>query len=45
MQRMRKVVREHNIYRWASTLIAELCEVRLDQPANGLDSKLRASAA
>jgi trehalose 6-phosphate synthase len=34
MQRMRKVVREHNIYRWASTLIAELCEVRLDEPAN-----------
>jgi trehalose-6-phosphate synthase len=34
MQRMRKEVREHNIFRWASTLIAELCEVRLDEPAN-----------
>ena len=34
MQRMRKVVREHNIYRWAGTLIAELCEVRLDEAAN-----------
>ncbi|MGP0020731.1 MAG: trehalose-6-phosphate synthase [Candidatus Sulfotelmatobacter sp.] len=34
MQHMRKVVREHNIFRWASTLIAELCEVRLDEPAN-----------
>ena len=45
MQRMRKVVREHNIYRWASTLIGELCEVRLDQPADRLQSQLRASAA
>jgi alpha,alpha-trehalose-phosphate synthase [UDP-forming] len=30
MQRMRKVIREHNIYRWAGNLIAELCEVRTD---------------
>jgi alpha,alpha-trehalose-phosphate synthase [UDP-forming] len=45
MQRMRKVVREHNIYRWASTLIAELCEVRLDEQANRLESQSRASAA
>jgi alpha,alpha-trehalose-phosphate synthase [UDP-forming] len=45
MQRMRKVVREHNIYRWASTLIGELCEVRLDQPADRLQSQPRASAA
>jgi alpha,alpha-trehalose-phosphate synthase [UDP-forming] len=30
MQRMRKVIREHNIYRWAGNLITELCEVRLD---------------
>jgi alpha,alpha-trehalose-phosphate synthase [UDP-forming] len=30
MQRMRKTIREHNIYRWASSLITELCEVRLD---------------
>jgi alpha,alpha-trehalose-phosphate synthase [UDP-forming] len=34
MQRMRRVVREHNIYRWAGALIAELCEVRLDEAAN-----------
>jgi alpha,alpha-trehalose-phosphate synthase [UDP-forming] len=40
MQHMRRVVREHNIYRWASTLIAELCEVRLDEPANRLESQL-----
>ena len=30
MQRMRKVVREHNIYRWAARLIEDLCELRLD---------------
>ena len=28
MQRMRAVVREHNIYRWAGNLIAELCQIR-----------------
>ena len=33
MQRLRKVVKEQNIYRWAANLIAELCEVRLDSPA------------
>jgi len=32
MQRMRKLVREHNIYRWAGSLIGELCDVRLDIP-------------
>jgi alpha,alpha-trehalose-phosphate synthase [UDP-forming] len=32
MHRMRRTVREHNVYRWAGNLIAELCEVRLDQP-------------
>jgi trehalose-6-phosphate synthase len=30
MQRMRKVVREHNVYRWAASLIGELCDLRLD---------------
>lgn len=30
MQRMRKIVREHNVYRWARSLISELCDVRLD---------------
>ena len=27
---MRKQIREHNIYRWAGSLISELCEIRLD---------------
>lgn len=30
MQRMRKVVREHNVYRWAAELISELSEIRLE---------------
>jgi len=30
MHRMRRVVREYNVYRWAGTLIGELCELRLD---------------
>jgi trehalose-6-phosphate synthase len=32
MQRMRRHVRERNVYRWAARLIGELCEVRLDTP-------------
>jgi len=32
MQRMRKVVKEYNIYRWAGTLISELAEIRLETP-------------
>jgi trehalose-6-phosphate synthase len=30
VQRMRRTIKEHNIYRWAGSLISELCEVRLD---------------
>jgi alpha,alpha-trehalose-phosphate synthase [UDP-forming] len=29
MQRMRRIVQEHNVYRWAANLIAELSNVRL----------------
>jgi alpha,alpha-trehalose-phosphate synthase [UDP-forming] len=32
MARMRTYVREHNIYRWAGNLIAELASLRLDTP-------------
>jgi len=32
MQRLRKVVKEQNIYRWAGNLIADLCAVRLEVP-------------
>ena len=31
MQRMRRVVREHNIYRWAASLVRELSDIRLDK--------------
>jgi len=44
MHRMRRVVREHNIYRWAGSLITELCEVRLN-PAEGGPEKLGKSAS
>ena len=30
MRRMRRMLRERNIYRWAGNLIGDLCEVRLD---------------
>jgi len=30
IQNMRRVIKEHNIYRWAGNLITELCELRLD---------------
>ncbi len=32
MNRMRDVVREHNIYRWAADLISALAQVRLETP-------------
>lgn len=44
MQRMRKLVRENNVYRWAGTLIGELCEVRLDV-AEGGTNRYRAGAS
>jgi trehalose-6-phosphate synthase len=31
MQRMRRTVREHNVYRWAGNLIAELSEIRIGE--------------
>jgi len=30
VHRMRRNIREHNIYRWAGNLVTELCELRLD---------------
>jgi alpha,alpha-trehalose-phosphate synthase [UDP-forming] len=44
MQRMRRLVREHNVYRWAATLIGELCDVRLES-AGGITEQFRASAS
>ncbi len=42
MQRMRKVIREQNVYRWAASLIGEVCDVRLDA---GEPGKFRAGAS
>ena len=44
VHRMRRIIRENNIHRWAGNLITELCELRLD----GLDrpqAKLSGSVA
>jgi len=43
MQRMRRVIKENNIYRWAGNLITELCEVRLDAQEDA-QQPFRASA-
>ncbi len=43
MRRMRRGVKEYNIYRWAGNLIADLCAVRLDAKAETAAS--RASVA
>jgi trehalose 6-phosphate synthase len=32
MKRMRRVVREHNVYRWAAELISDLSEIRIESP-------------
>ncbi len=42
MQRLRRVIKEHNIYRWANNLITELCEIRLEE-ADSAQEKLRAT--
>jgi trehalose-6-phosphate synthase len=44
VHRMRKIIREHNIYHWAGNLITELVEVRLDAPEDGQE-KSRASVS
>jgi alpha,alpha-trehalose-phosphate synthase [UDP-forming] len=44
VHRMRKVIKEHNIYRWAGNLITELCEVRLDAPED-VQEKSRATVS
>ena len=44
MQRMRRAIRDHNIYRWAGSLITELSELRLDAPEDVERPSVRASA-
>jgi trehalose-6-phosphate synthase len=44
VHRMRKAIKDHNIYRWAGNLINELCDVRLDAPEE-VHEKFRANAS
>jgi trehalose-6-phosphate synthase len=39
MRRMRRSVKEHNIYWWAGTLIGELCDIRLNEKDRALPAK------
>jgi alpha,alpha-trehalose-phosphate synthase [UDP-forming] len=32
MERMRRIVREHNVYRWAAHLLSDLTEIRIETP-------------
>jgi alpha,alpha-trehalose-phosphate synthase [UDP-forming] len=38
MRRMRRSVKDHNIYWWAASLIGELCDIRLDEKDGALTS-------
>ena len=35
MSRMRSIVREQNVFRWAANLISDLVEIRVEKPQNG----------
>jgi trehalose-6-phosphate synthase len=39
MKRMRRIVKEHNVYRWAGNLIAELSEIRINEPEAALKNQ------
>jgi alpha,alpha-trehalose-phosphate synthase [UDP-forming] len=41
MQRMRRTIRENNVYRWAGTLINELAEIRIDDAEIALKQETR----
>jgi len=45
MRHMRKIVKEQNVYRWAADLIGELCDIRVDKPAETRESNLDVAAA
>jgi hypothetical protein len=32
MHRMRGVVKDHNVYRWAANLLSDLTDIRIDAP-------------
>ena len=37
---MRRIVKEHNVYRWAGNLISDLAEIRVNEPEPALKSDL-----
>ncbi len=39
MKRMRRIVKEHNVYRWAGNLISELAEIRINEPEPALKNE------
>jgi trehalose 6-phosphate synthase len=39
MRRMRRVVKEHNVYRWAGNLIQELAEIRINETEAALKNQ------
>ena len=41
MQRMRRTIRENNVYRWAGTLINELAEIRIDEAEVALRQEVK----
>jgi hypothetical protein len=45
MYRLRAVVREHNVHRWAGTLIADLAAIRVSEPDAALAREPRAVRA
>jgi trehalose 6-phosphate synthase len=45
MQRLRRVVKEQNIYRWAANLIGDLCDVRVKIPAGAKAADPAAAAS
>ena len=46
MRRMRRVVKQHNIYRWAANLIGAVSEIRVEQPkeSNASQPKIHTAA-
>jgi len=45
MRHMRKNIREHNVYRWAASLLSDLTEIRLDTPDRGEPPKAEEARA
>jgi len=35
---MRRIIKEHNVYRWAGNLISELSEIRIDEAASAFSN-------